>query len=80
MDTYIKILVIDDEKDSRDTFQMLLESQGYQVRTAASAMEAEAMIEEEIYHVILTDIMMPEKDGIALLKDLKKNPRISVKL
>ena len=72
MDTYIKILVIDDEKDSRDTFQMLLESQGYQVRTAASAMEAEAMIEEEIYHVILTDIMMPEKDGIALLKDLKK--------
>lgn len=75
MEKYTKILVVDDENDSRDTFQMLLESQGYRVSTAASASEAEKMIEEELYHVILTDIMMPGEDGITLLKKLKeKNP------
>ena len=40
MEKYTKILVVDDENDSRDTFQMLLESQGYRVSTAASASEA----------------------------------------
>ena len=40
MNQYLKILVVDDEADSRETYKMLLESQGYTAAVASSAEEA----------------------------------------
>ena len=68
---FLKILVVDDERDSRDTYKMLLESQGYTARTAESAEQALSFLEREFCHIILTDIMMPGMDGFEVLKALR---------
>lgn len=73
-----RILIIDDEPDTRDIFRRQLESD-YQVETAGSAAEALAKLEQEDFHIALTDLVMPGEDGIALLKQIKQEwPHISV--
>lgn len=71
MNQYFKILVVDDEADSRETYKMLLESQGYAAAAASSAEEALAFLEQEFCHIILSDIMMPGMDGLAFLQEVK---------
>ena len=71
MNQYLKILVVDDEADSRETYKMLLESQGYLAAAASSAEEALAFLEQEFCHIILSDIMMPGMDGLAFLQEVK---------
>ena len=71
MNQYLKILVVDDEADSRETYKMLLESQGYTAAAASSAAEALAFLEQEFCHIILSDIMMPGMDGLAFLQEVK---------
>lgn len=71
MNQYLKILVVDDEADSRETYKMLLESQGYTAAVASSAEEALAFLEQEFCHIILSDIMMPGMDGLAFLQEVK---------
>ncbi|MDY3240103.1 MAG: sigma-54 dependent transcriptional regulator [Anaerovoracaceae bacterium] len=71
MNQYLKILVVDDEADSRETYKMLLESQGYTAVAASSAEEALAFLEQEFCHIILSDIMMPGMDGLAFLQEVK---------
>ena len=70
---FLKILVVDDERDSRDTYKMLLESQGYTARTAESAEQALSFLEREFCHIVLTDIMMPGMDGLQLLQKIKNH-------
>ena len=67
----MRILVVDDEADSRETYKMLLESQGYTAAAASSAEEALAFLEQEFCHIILSDIMMPGMDGLAFLQEVK---------
>lgn len=71
MNQYLKILVVDDEADSRETYKMLLESQGYTAAVASSAEEALRFLEREFCHIILSDIMMPGMDGLAFLQEVK---------
>lgn len=71
MKQYLKILVIDDEADSRETYKMLLESQGYQAAAADSAEEALQFLKKEFCQIILSDIMMPGMDGLAFLQEVK---------
>ena len=71
MNQYLKILVVDDEADSRETYKMLLESQGYTAAAASSAAEALAFLEQEFCHIILSDIMMPGMDGLVFLQEVK---------
>ena len=72
MNNYIKILVVDDEADSRETYKMLLESQDYTAETVESAEQALAFLEKEFCHIVISDITMPGMDGIQLLGELKK--------
>lgn len=71
MDNYLKVLVVDDEKDSRETYRMLLEGQGYKVETSETAKQALDFIEREFCHIIITDIMMPGMDGLTFLHEVK---------
>lgn len=71
MNQYLKILVVDDEADSRETYKMLLGSQGYTAAVASSAEEALRFLEREFCHIILSDIMMPGMDGLAFLQEVK---------
>jgi DNA-binding NtrC family response regulator len=62
-----KILVVDDEEDSRLTMRLLLEREGYAVRTAANGQEALAALAQESFAVMITDLRMPGMSGEELM-------------
>jgi DNA-binding NtrC family response regulator len=65
-----KVLIVDDDTDLLSALGQLLESEGYQVATAATAEDALERFREETYHVVLTDLQLPGRNGIALVKAL----------
>ncbi len=65
-----RILVIDDDKEMRLSLVHLLESTGWAVETAATAVGVEALIEATLPDVILTDVQMPNRTGLQLLIEL----------
>jgi PAS domain S-box-containing protein len=67
----IKILVVDDEPDTRDLVAFVLEQQGAQVITATSAYEALLMLPQAKPDVLLSDIGMPEMDGYMLIQQVR---------
>jgi len=66
-----KILVVDDEKDVVSTLIESLDALGYQADGAVNGKQALKMIINEKYDLVITDIRMPDKNGIELLKDIK---------
>src|SRR5271166_3627734 len=70
------ILVVDDVPDNVDIVQMRLESQGYEVVTAADGIEALDKIREVLPDLVLLDVMMPKLDGIETVKRLKADPSL----
>jgi adenylate cyclase len=70
------ILVVDDVPDNVDIVQMRLESQGYEVVTAADGLEALDKIRELLPDLVLLDVMMPKLDGIETVKRLKADPSL----
>jgi DNA-binding NtrC family response regulator len=65
-----RVLVVDDEQRQRDILKMILEADGYETATAANARQARDAVRSEPVDVVLTDLKMPHKDGIALLSEL----------
>ena len=74
-----KILLVDDEKDIRDVLNLTLTDMGYEVLEAEDGEEALRVFQEARPPIILTDIKMPNMDGMTALKEIKKNfPLIEV--
>ena len=72
-----KILVIDDEKDIRDSLKDILTDEGYKIFLAANASEAKEKKLSEKIDLILLDIWMPDIDGLSLLKEWAGNNEIN---
>jgi YesN/AraC family two-component response regulator len=73
------ILLVDDEAGIRKVLGISLMDMGYQVLTAANGREAIQVFEDQHPGIVLTDIKMPEMDGIELLRYIKKhNPDTEV--
>ena len=70
-----KILVVDDEPAERDGLARLVGQWGYDVETASSGEEALNLIESQHPAVVLTDLVLPEMDGLTLLQKLKETGR-----
>lgn len=68
------ILVVDDEKELRNTLKNALESEGYDVITAENGLSGILMAQEKKPDLILLDISMPVMDGFTALFKLKQNP------
>ena len=67
-----KILVVDDEVSIREMIKKGLSQMGeFNVETAQNGAEAIEKIEKEIFDLVLTDLKMPEMDGLELLKNIK---------
>lgn len=66
------ILVVDDEKEIRETTRMLLEKEGHKVSVAVDAQAALRIMEGDAFDVVLSDIVMPKTSGIGLLKSIKE--------
>jgi signal transduction histidine kinase len=71
----VRILVIDDDEDSRLLLQTALERVGAWVRAADSAANAFDFLEQQRVDVLISDIGMPEEDGISLIRRLRRLPR-----
>ena len=69
------ILIVDDNASNTKLLAFLLTSKGYQVRTAASALEALAVLDGFHPRLILMDIQLPGMDGLTLTRQLKGDPR-----
>jgi two-component system response regulator PilR (NtrC family) len=66
------ILIVDDELSMREFLEILLAKEGYRVRCAASGEEACAVLDKEIFDLVITDIRMDTIDGIAVLRKAKE--------
>ena len=62
-----RVLVIDDNSDIRESLRWLLESEGYLVSLAANGVEGLRLQRKEPADLVVTDIFMPEQDGIETL-------------
>jgi two-component system response regulator PilR (NtrC family) len=73
------ILVVDDEKSQRDILTVILQGEGYTVETASHVPQAVALYKEHPVDLVLTDLSMPERDGLDLLDHLTKiDPEVVV--
>ena len=68
----MKILIIEDEPSLREIMQRALVQERYVVETASTYSEADAKIAAYSYDCILLDIMLPDGNGLQLLKHLKE--------
>ncbi|MGL5682032.1 MAG: response regulator transcription factor [Marinifilaceae bacterium] len=71
----MKILIVEDEPQLREMMQHWLQQERYIVATAATYREAMDKIEGYDYDIILLDIMLPDGNGLTLLKELKQMER-----
>lgn len=73
------ILVVDDEPMVREGLKLALEMEGFHAITASNGMEALKMIRLQKPHLIITDIIMPDSDGIEVICTVReKNPDIKI--
>ncbi|MBU4561240.1 response regulator, partial [bacterium] len=74
-----KILVVDDEKDARETICEFLEEEGYEPVEARDGKEALEKTKKEVLSLALIDLKMPGMDGLRLIRHIKKfNPDIQI--
>src|SRR3989338_11124282 len=66
-----KILIVDDESTIRMSLARILEKEGYAVAQAENGKKAIELLKKEPFHLILTDLKMPEVDGFEVLKQAK---------
>ena len=67
-----RILVVDDDEAVRFTLRLMLERSNYTVEEAANGNTGLAKFREASYDLVITDVFMPEKDGIELVQEIKK--------
>jgi CheY-like chemotaxis protein len=71
----VPILIVDDNPSNIKLLSFLLQSKGYDVRTAANADEALSSIAARRPRLILMDIQLPGVDGLTLTRQLKSDPQ-----
>jgi two-component system, NtrC family, nitrogen regulation response regulator NtrX len=67
-----RILIVDDEKNIRDSLKMILEYEGYESLYAENGKRALELIDEEPLGLVLLDIKMPGMDGLEVLDQIRK--------
>lgn len=68
-----KVLIVDDEPMTRDLVSSILSSKGHTCVTASDGAEALDKASTEKFDAVITDIVMPNMDGITLTRELSKN-------
>ena len=73
------ILIIDDEAQIRSMVRLVLEREGYVVSEAPDGAEGIRLFREKPADLIITDLIMPNKDGIGMMLELKKEfPAVNI--
>lgn len=66
------ILIVDDEAELCDVMHEVLTARGYAVERAADGVEASKAISHQTFDLVITDLIMPEKDGIQLMNEVRR--------
>ena len=69
-----KILLVEDDKFTRELYEEVIKEAGYLVTTATNGEEGLDLIRRAAYDLILLDVMMPRMDGLEVLRSIKNNP------
>jgi two-component system, NtrC family, response regulator PilR len=72
MSVSLRVLVVDDEEVIRDVLENLLEREGWKVTVAENAAEALDSFENEPFDVVLLDLMLPDRSGLDVLRDMRR--------
>ena len=72
------ILVVDDDKEIVGAIEIYLKNEGYNIIKAYDGEQALEKIEQNEIHLMILDIMMPKKDGLSTLEEVRKNKTIPV--
>jgi CheY-like chemotaxis protein len=75
METKPKLLVVDDDPDILDAITTILATQPCDVRTARDGVECVDQVRTEVPDLIILDLLMPKKDGFAVVRELRENPK-----
>ncbi|CAN5429525.1 sigma-54 dependent transcriptional regulator [soil metagenome] len=67
-----QILVVDDEPNMRRVLELMVHRMGHQVKGAATGVEALALFKDNVVDLVITDLLMPEMDGMELLASLRQ--------
>ena len=70
-----RILVVDDDPDVRLLFRLIFESVGYQVDEARNGVAALILIKDSLPDLVVTDMVMPDMDGLELIRRLRADVR-----
>ncbi|MBW1742583.1 MAG: response regulator [Deltaproteobacteria bacterium] len=74
-----KVVVIDDNAEIRRVIELKLRTQGYKVITAANGKEGLNLIKSKQPDVVITDIVMPEKEGIEVITEVRRDfPNVKI--
>ncbi|MFL6216474.1 MAG: PAS domain S-box protein [Blastocatellia bacterium] len=68
----LRVLIVDDEPDTRDMLRLMIEQFGAQVRACASSREAVGVFQEWPPNIIISDIEMPGEDGYQLMRQIRE--------
>ena len=67
------ILIVDDEQSYRQLLSLVFEGDGHNIRTATNGREALALLHEEPADVVISDVRMPDMDGIEMLSSVRES-------
>ena len=67
-----RILLIDDDEGARQLSRQILELAKYKVVSACNGIEATDILKKSVFDIIITDIVMPDKDGLEIIRDVRK--------
>ena len=73
----VRILIVDDDRAICDYMQTLLERDGYTVKALSDPTQVETEIRTGGYHLMILDLMMPNLDGIGLLRAIRDDPALA---
>jgi DNA-binding NtrC family response regulator len=67
-----RILIIDDEEIVRASCSRILSPEGYSVKTAGNGKKGLVLLESQAFDLVITDLMMPDMDGVEILRKIKE--------
>ena len=72
-----KVIIVDDDRETREMLQVLLELEGFEVKLAANGLRLISTLHVDKPDLILLDVMMSWIDGFELCQAIKKNPEFA---
>ncbi len=77
MNAQPRVMVVDDDPDILDALTTILSTQPYAIEKARDGVECMDKVRQQAPDLIVLDLLMPRKDGFAVVRELRENPRFA---